>query len=278
LRVWDAETGKLVHTHHGEISYVTRPTTVAITPDGKTLAVAGYGNAQPRRFTLDLFDWGEAKPKASLKLNKPATGVLLSADGKAVFTLDMRGDLTARDVKTEQLLWTTALGQELNWGLAFWNAGKELLAADEGGNVRRFDATTGKALPAVGKYDIKALSLNVSKDEKRVAVGGYAGQGPIVIDCTDGTAGEFRGVQLPANVQANQVSLSPDGKQLAVACSGKENMLKVFDTTTGKLLAEGKEHTGTVMCAQYSPDGKRLLTIGADAIRVWTVSELMKAK
>ncbi len=277
LRVWNAETGKLIHTHHGEISYVTRPTTVAITPDGKTLAVVGYGNAQPRRFVLDLFDWGEEKPKASLKLNTPLTGVLLSDDGKAVFTLDMRGALSARDLKTEKLLWSTAIGgNELSWGLAFWNEGKELLAADEGGNVRRFDAATGQGLPPLGKFDIKALGLNVSKDEKRVAVGGYAGKGPVVIDCKDGLAGEFRSMKLPAGVQANQVCLSPDGQHLAVACSGKENALKVFDAATGDLLAEGKEHTGVVSAAQFSPDGTRLLTVGVDAIKVWNVSELMK--
>jgi WD40 repeat protein len=276
LRVWDADTGKLIHTHHGAISYVTRPTTVAITPDGKTLAVAGYGNTQPRQFTLDLFDWGEEKPRASWKVNKPVSGVRFSSDGKTLFTVDIRGDLTAREVKSGKLLWTTALGN-VTWALSNWNDGKELLVADEGGTVLRFDAATGKMLPPLGKFDITPLSLCVTPDEKRVALGGYGGKTPIVIDCKDRTAGEFRSMKFSdPKVQANQVSLSPDCKFLAVACT--DGSLKVCAAATGELLAEAKEHRGVLGGVQFSPDGKRLLTVGQDAIKVWIVAELMKPK
>ena len=59
----------------------------------------------------------------------------------------------------------------------------------------------------------------------------------------------------------------------AAACS--DGVLRVFDVKSGKLSASAKEHKADIFSVAYSPDGKQLLTVGRDAMKVWDVGRLM---
>lgn len=81
---------------------------------------------------------------------------------------------------------------------------------------------------------------------------------------------------VPEKAAINGLAFSPDNKHLAAACS--DGFVRVFEVETGKRVAEAKEHTKEVFSLAYSPDGSKLLTVGMDAIKVWDVVTLMKAK
>src|SRR5262249_56535772 len=80
----------------------------------------------------------------------------------------------------------------------------------------------------------------------------------------------------------HQVAFSPDGKLLAAACQDKT--VRVFEPHPGppkrvlKQVAIAQEHTDFVYSVQFSPDGKSLLTIGRDSVKVWSMAALMKRK
>lgn len=67
------------------------------------------------------------------------------------------------------------------------------------------------------------------------------------------------------------VAFSPDGKILASA--GRDNVLRLWDSDTGRLLYALRDHTNPVMGVAFSPDGKILASCGLDnALRLWDVA------
>jgi WD40 repeat protein len=67
----------------------------------------------------------------------------------------------------------------------------------------------------------------------------------------------------PAAERVYRVAFSPDSKQLAAATWADEDSALVWDVETGKQTLRLK-HRGHCWSIQFSPDGNRLLTVGAD--------------
>ena len=69
----------------------------------------------------------------------------------------------------------------------------------------------------------------------------------------------------------NAVALSPDGRQ-AVSAS-QDNLLRLWDISTGLLLRTFDTQTGGTDSVAFSPDGRRILAGGNDArLRIWDVA------
>jgi WD40 repeat protein len=63
--------------------------------------------------------------------------------------------------------------------------------------------------------------------------------------------------------------MTPDGRQLIGAAG---DSLHVWDADSGREVRALKGHTGAILCAAVSPDGKRIATGGSDAVlRIWDV-------
>jgi WD40 repeat protein len=70
----------------------------------------------------------------------------------------------------------------------------------------------------------------------------------------------------------HSIALSPNNRLLAAGGNGAE--LKVFETATGKMVAELRGHRSVIRRVLFTPDGKRLLSAGYDnMLRVWEVDE-----
>lgn len=289
VRVYDAGTGKVVHTFRGEAgSYRHLAGNLAITRDGKTVAaggvpVAGVGNAGS---FVEVWDWGQERPRLKLDgFDVTVSSVAFSADGKTLAAVDHAGAMRA---------WETAAGKELfrasiavkgdrTWGLAFHPTRPVLtVALMEDGVAWFFDVAAGKPIGESYRVLCGGLSAAFSPDGKTVAYGGPAeagGSGVAIMSVdfpTDGgvVLGEPRLGALPGLV--HQVAFSPDGRLLAAAC--QDRAVRLLDPASGRLLAGAKEHTDFVYTAAFSPDGTRVLSVGRDSLKVWSVAELRKRK
>ena len=64
------------------------------------------------------------------------------------------------------------------------------------------------------------------------------------------------------------LNFSPDGKQIASA--GSDNLVKVWDVSTGREIRTLKGHTDVVFAVSFSPDGQMVATGSKDAtIKLW---------
>jgi WD40 repeat protein/tRNA A-37 threonylcarbamoyl transferase component Bud32 len=70
--------------------------------------------------------------------------------------------------------------------------------------------------------------------------------------------------------RCNSLAFSIDGSRLAGA---NGNVVRIWDVITGQEHCTLTGHSGRVECLTYSPDGKRLASVGTDAtVRIWSAS------
>ena len=72
-------------------------------------------------------------------------------------------------------------------------------------------------------------------------------------------------------------AFSPDGKTIATACG--DGIIRIWDATMGKEVAQLCGHKTIVACVRFSPDGRRLVSSSTDrTVRVWDLVTNMEIR
>jgi WD40 repeat protein/DNA-binding SARP family transcriptional activator len=215
---------------------------------------------------------GQAGPRYSLAGNTKLTkNFAVSDDRTRLATTAQDGITRIWDLATGEYLLSLARHQSPVDGAAFTPDGRELLTVDRDGLVRAWDARS-LLMGEQGAFavDIGVFDVELSPDEKQLALGNVAGPASI----WDTATGQ-RLYTLPSGEgPVYRVAYSPDGRHLATV--GQENQIRIWDAVTGAEVlsfsghgggAAGGLFAGTLDVA-YSPDGTRLATAGADGLAI----------
>jgi WD40 repeat protein/serine/threonine protein kinase len=271
VRVWDAETGRLVLTLNSNPDFGNFCRAVTFSPDGRQIATAYKEIAK-------VWDAETGKELHTLKWESTdiaysTNGASFSPDGKRLLTCGFDAKVRVWDLELEKVVFCL----EGSWDRALFSPGGRLLVA--AGKVKEirpprgeivvevlegFDADTGKPL---WKLDEPVESLAFSKDGTRLAT-------------SNGAKGGEHGLQLwkigdpdeapvslldVRNHLVEALALSPDGKNAATVERG--DVLRMWDCGNGRerfLLA------GASKCVAFSPDGKTLATGGSEnTVKLW---------
>jgi WD40 repeat protein len=152
----------------------------------------------------------------------------------------------------------------------------------EGGSVSVFDPLPMKPIRfyPLKAHDKAATGVAFSPDEKVFATCGL--DGPVKLWDAERTAkycgmeerpGSFPPMLLFAGHAGgtHAIAFSADGKQIA-SC-GADGTAKVWDASSGKLLAILSGHRGAVLGIAFHPDGKQVVTTGSDkTVKLWKVA------
>ncbi|MBI3915120.1 MAG: TIR domain-containing protein [Chloroflexi bacterium] len=225
--------------------------------------------------------WTTAKGEIVSELHghtQSITSSSFSQDGRLVVTSSYDG--TAR-------VWETSSGKNIavfrvdNWVNAakFNESGNEVLTSNRDGTVRIWRVAANEAVVELNNFINSASATKFSSDNKLVMTVGldryYWAQG---YDATSGkrTFGRrglftysseysvFRGKGLSV--------FSHDGK-VAIPSDSVDYGVDVWDAATGKILTTLRGHRDTVNSAEFSPDGRYIVTACHDGTaRVWDVA------
>lgn len=212
---------------------------VAVSPDGKFLATAGFDN------TVKIW---EIKPDGALKEVKILTGHTGPVYAVAFHPKDEKIVATASQDKTARL-WDITDGKP------------------KGGADSVFEVSKPK-FELKGHTDI-VDTLAFSPDGKALATAG-ADKGVKLWNPADGKEVKALGTH-DGSVYA--VAFSPDGKYLASAGAGKDNIVKIWDVKEQKEYTQLRGHEQPVTAVVFSGNTDVVTASMDRTIRVWNVKD-----
>jgi WD40 repeat protein len=273
---WDLDAGKAL----GEWGDFKMVTSLAYSGDGKSLAA--LGRHEDERETLCR--WDAATGKELVRMSFPTyaryqrtlspDGTLIAApteDGTSVCLLESD---TGRELRRCE-------GETERPSVTFSADGRLLTSNHAGGDIRVWEAATGKARHVFKAPPAWWRSAGLSHDGKRVALTG--GRADFAIHIWDATEGkefhEFPGSRtgwLTVSFSADGKSVytvSRDGGRATPVREWADWSLRQWDPRTGKELRVTREDLkGEVHWTAFSPDGRRLAMVMHDGrLRLWDV-------
>lgn len=270
VRVWEAATGKEVHTLGWSTFNPEMPSpslhSLAFSSDSNLLAVESW-NSLVVRHLADGSLHSKLKPTQS-KQNQGILAIAFSPDGKCI----------AAGVGDQVVtLWNLADGKELRhlrghgdpvFVLRYAPDGKTLAAGSSDGTVRVWDPVTGKLLSKFngpqGDAGARGWSLAFSPDGKMLAAGGS--NHAVQLWDTTGYR-ELRQIGQHSD-WVRLVDISADGKLLA--SESGTNAMRLWNVATGEEIVPEPGHEGAVGELALTRDGRNLITGSHDGtVRVW---------
>lgn len=252
VRVWEAETGKVIHAVHLGGAAMS----IAFSPDGKTFAAGSWGDNLIRLW--DVATWKETTKPATSPPESWVGALAISPDGKTLAVGTGKGVIHLLDPESgaERKRLSGSRAQVMS--LVFTADGQELAAGCGDEVVRIWDVATGKAATIRG-HTKSVFPVALSPDGDRLASSGFDGTTRIVA-ARDGS--------LKRKIEESSESLaaSPDGKTLAC---GKSGRISLCDFATGdEVRSLSMPGSGSRICGlAFSSDGK-LVVAGSDDAKV----------
>lgn len=278
--------------------------TVALSPDGATLATAGddhlvrLWNAADGTLVRTLrghSDWiqrvvfspdgnllATAGNDRRIHIWEAATGRLVRAlpdhpagiyalafslDGQKLATAGFEKVVRVYETRTGQLLHQLTCSCADNRALVFSPDGERLLVGGRGGCVSFWLLADGSLERQVSLETQRVRGLAFSPDATRIAVAGEGTE----IDILDADSGETV-MTLPGR-PGKTLAMSFCGNDL-LATAGSNDQIHLWDLTTGEESARGVGHTGSVAALSCDAVGGRLVSGSFDTtVCVWTLPD-----
>jgi RNA polymerase sigma factor (sigma-70 family) len=264
LRLWDAATGKKLR----DITADDSVECVAVSPDGTTLATGTLGS------TISLWDAATGRRLGEVAGHQAWSSFVAFTDrDRTVVSVDTNGSVRRWDAAAGKELPAPAIERDYT-GPAAMSPNRRTLALGGSPGIRIHDLETGKQVVKVKGHQRQLWGLAFSPRADVLASVAFLDRSVRLWDPATGM--ELRQIVTEHQNQPKCVIYSPDGKVLATG-GEYDNTICLWDADTGRLLRrwvghdEGKErHERGISAVAFSPDGKLLVSAGADrTVRLW---------
>ena len=247
-------------------------TSVAFSPDGKTLASGGgWGDG-----LIWLWDVETGQHKATLKGHRGSedfyqgwvTSVAFAPDGEILASGSADHTIRLWDVETGQHKATLKGHEREVTSVAFAPDGKTLTSVSADHTIRLWDASIGQQKTIFTGHRNEVTSVAFAPGGKTLASGREDGS----IRLWDVGTGQYKTTLRGHEGRVTSVAFAPDGKTLASGVEGDDRTIRLWDVDTGQHKATLKVGWYIVTAVAFSPDGKTLASSHGDEIWLWDVS------
>jgi len=250
IKVWAVETGNELMTLQGHKEFVN---SVAVSPDGRRIA---SGSADK---TIRVWDIGTGTELMTIATGheEEVSNVAFSPDGKLIVAGSSGGSIKVWDASNGTEI-ATLLGQEGSVCYVVFSPDGGQIASTYylGKEVRIWDTNTGAPIMTLSGEGLMGAAF--SPDGKRIHSGSMI---------WDRETGEQL-INLRNTV--NAFAFSPDGRFLV---SGSDNILEIWDTTTGHVVKSFRGHSYPISSAVFTKDGQHVISgSDDDTVKVWDMT------
>jgi WD40 repeat protein len=279
--IWDAVTGEYLTALKGysiggmecggAFCDIVTVTTIAVSPDGKTVA-AGTGGYMTEGGWVELWDVETRALRGYLQGSGSMFGLAYSPDGTKLATASANSGLQLWDVESEEVRYMLDTSGDGEYGVAFSPDGNLLAAGNWDGAVHMWNTVTGETLAVLRGHTDSVSGVAFSPDGSLLASGSI----DTTIRLWDVTDGKTLAVLEGEAGSVHVWAFSPDGRLLVSRINEDGGALQLWniheeddvfiltDLTTLGIDAQ------SVRGLAFSPDGT-ILAIGLSdrTVRLW---------
>ncbi|NEP35367.1 PQQ-binding-like beta-propeller repeat protein, partial [Moorena sp. SIO3B2] len=256
VRLWDTESGQLIHTFEGNTEWVTA---IAFSPDGKQI-LSGSGDG-----TVRLWDTETGQPLHTLEGHTSSvTEIAFSPDGKQIISGSEDNTVRLWDTETGQLIHTFEGHTDLVTDIAFSPDGKQIISGSNDNTVRLWDTESGQTLHTLEGHTSNVYDIAFSPDGKQILSGSHDTK----VRLWDTESGQTLHTLQGHIDGVSAIAFSPDGQEI-LSVSG-DGTVRLWNTESGQTLHTLEGHIDGVTDIAFSPDGKQIISVSGDGtVRLW---------
>ncbi|MDZ8257189.1 serine/threonine-protein kinase [Nostoc sp. ChiQUE01b] len=296
---------RCLHTLSGHSGVLSSVNTIAISPDGYTLASGSDDK------NIKLWDLNNKKVLASLSGHSQAVkSVTFSPDGQILATASDDKTIKLWEIETLKEICTLLGHSHAVKSVAFSPDGQILASGSWDKTVKLWDVNTGTEICTITGHQLQVNSVAFSPQGQLLASASYdrtirlwqiptlaRGRGALSWEQGDINSAELKdhsqGAKdippAPLPLVQNRpcysllstlsghawavltVAFSPDGQILATGSD--DNTIKLWEVNTGQLICTLVGHSWSVVAVAFSADGETLLSASCDkTVKLWKVS------